>query len=150
MATKDEMVKALKGLGVTESESKIEGILPLKGDEKATDLADILKRAKAATGSDSSSNQNSAQDTEGTVLVWVKGRSYINDKERINAGLYRIALPVPARLAKSPADVVEVFADAISSRKLTEIAKWSGISHPEDYKDDELLAKITISELKPF
>lgn len=153
MANQKDNLEALAKLGITASESKVEGILPLRGDESAKEVADILKAAKAATKeSGSSSNQSDEQaDTEGTVLVWVKGRTYINEKERIDGGFYRLALPLPDRLTKSSSDVVEVFANGIPPRKLAEVAKFCGVSHPEDYKtDDELLAKIVTSELKPF
>lgn len=148
MASQKDNLKALAEMGITTEGSKVEGILPLKGDESAKEVADILKAAKAKVKeSASSSNQNSAPSKK--LLVWVKGRTYINESQRINAGFYNLDV-LPDRLAKSPTDVVEVFADGIPPRKLTEIAKWSGVSHPEDYEDDELLAKITISELKPF
>ena len=148
-----ENIAALAKLGVTTDKSDVDGILPLKGDEKAPKLADILataQKAVAEKGGNSSSHQNSAENTGELVYVWLKGRSYINDKERVDAGFYKLALPLPDRLAKSPASVVEVFANGISPRKLTEIAKWSGVVHPEDYDDDELLSKIAVADWKPF
>lgn len=147
MASQKDNLKALAEMGITIEGSKVDGILPLKGDESAKEVAGILKAAKAKLKETAgSSNQDSAT---GKLLVWVKGRTYINETQRIDAGLYRLDV-VPERLAKSPTDVVEVFANDIPPRKLTEIAKWSGVSHPEDYEDDELLTKITIKELKPF
>lgn len=150
MATIKELKKELNGLGVNEKESKLEGILPLKGDEKVADLEAILTAAKVVVGDapKGSSNQNN-DSASSTILVWVKGRTYINDTQRIDGGLYRL-VNVPERLAKSSSDVVEVFADSIPPRKLTEIAKWSGVSHPEDFEDAQLLEKIVVSELKPF
>lgn len=152
MATQKDNLAALAELGITTEASAVEGILPLKGDESAKTVADILKAAKAAVEAAGSSNQNSATapSAEGTVFVWVKGRTYINDVQRIDGGFYKMTLPLPDRLAKSPASVVEVFANDIPPRKMTEIAKWSGVTHPEDYKDDQLLAKVTVSDWKPF
>lgn len=147
--TKPETIKALNKLGITEAESKVEGILPLTGEETAKELSDILAKANEVTGS-SSSNQNSEQaDSDGLLFVWVKGRTYINDKERVDAGFYKIPA-LPERLVKSPATVVEVFTGVIPPRKLTEIAKFCGVTHPEDFNDDELLAKITVTDWKPF
>lgn len=154
MASQKDNLAALAKLGVTQAESKVEGILPLKGDESAKDVADILKAVKAKVAhveNTSNKDEPEADAAQGdTVLVWVKGRTYINDKERVDGGFYRVALPLPERLAKSPTTVVEVFADDIPPRKLTEIAKWLGIAHPEDYKDEDILAKMVSGPLKPF
>lgn len=149
MASQKDNLKALAALGITVGGSTVEGILPLKGDESASQVAAILKAAKAAIKPAQGSSQ-SAASTEGTVLVWVKGKTYINDTERVNPGFYRLPVPLPVRLSKSPTSVVEVFEDAIPPRKMTEIAKWSGVAHPEDYQDDELLAKIGLTVWKPF
>lgn len=153
MASQKDNLAELTKLGVTQEASAVEGILPLKGDESATQVADILKATKKAIkDAKGADNQDDADesDADGKVLVWVKGRTYINDTQRIDGGFYKIALPLPDRLAKSPTSVVEVFADEVPPRKLTEIAKWSGIAHPEDYKDNELLAKIIVTDWKPF
>ncbi len=163
MASIKTNLEILAKLGVTKEGSTVEGILPLKGDEKAADIEKIVKaaqeavaKAEAAKGGDqgganSSSNQNNADvAAASTVLVWVKGRTYISDTQRIDGALYRLTLPLPARLLKSSRDVVEVFTDAISPRKLSEIAKWSGLAHPEDYTDEQILDKIVVAELKPF
>lgn len=158
MATQDENLKELAELGVTKEDSKVEGILPLKGDETAAQVAEVLKAAKAAVKKAKEEAEKAAKAAEEAaaavpkdVLVWVKGRTYINDTQRIDGGLYRLILPLPSRLVKSPLAVVEIFEGDIPPRKLTEIAKWSGITHPEDYKEDAvLLAKITVAEFKPF
>jgi hypothetical protein len=154
MSKSTELLTALKGLGITNESSTVEGVLPLKGDETEAELKAILKAVKAAVKASSDTNQGNESDEEEvakvtTSLVWVKGRTYINATQRIDAGLYRLE-SIPERLAKSTRDVVEVFADVIPPRKLTEIAKWSGISHTEDYDDKQLLEKIVVADLKPF
>lgn len=151
MASQKDNLAELAKLGVTQEASKVEGILPLKGDESAAQVAEILKATKKALKDSGSSNQGGeSASTEGTVLVWVKGRTYINDTQRIDGGLYRLSLPLPERLVKSSADVVQVFADAIPPRKLVEIVKWAGVTHPEDFTDEQILEKIVVTELKPF
>ncbi len=155
MATQKDNLAALADLGITVEASAVEGILPLRGDETAKEVADVLKAAKAvsADAGAGASNQDSVATPAPSgdeVLVWVKGRTYINDKERIDGGFYKLSLPLPDRLAKSSSEVVEVFANDIPPRKLTEIAKKMGVTHPEDFNDKELLAKITVSDFKPF
>lgn len=149
MATKKDNLGALAKLGISTSESKVEGILPLTGEENADQIADILKAAKAATKDSGSSSNQSSADESGMLFVWVKGRTYISDTQRVDAGFYKIPL-LPERLAKSPVSVVETFTGVIPPRKLTEIAKFMGVTHPEDFSDDELLAKITLTDWKPF
>lgn len=147
MATQKDNLAELAKLGITNEASAVEGILPLKGDESATEVASILKNAKAILKK-SGNEGDEAENAEG-VLVWIKGRSYVSDTERVDAGLYRLPA-VPERLAKSPTSVVEVFADAIPPRKMTEIAKFMGVTHPEDFDDKDLLAKIVNPHFKTF
>lgn len=155
MASQKDNLKALADLGITTDASAVEGILPLKGDESAKDVAEILKNAKAILkaakeAAGQGGNEGGEDDAE-KVYVWVKGRAYVNAEDRVDGGLYLLAAnEIPERLAKSPTIVVEVFADGIPPRKMTEIAKWAGVTHTEDFSDEELLAKLTTPHFKTF
>lgn len=149
MASQKDNLAELAKLGVTQEASKVEGILPLKGEESAAEVADILKATKKALKDAAGSNQSGASEDAEVLYVWVKGRTYINDTQRVDAGFYKLP-SLPERLAKSPVSVVETFTGVIPPRKMTEIAKFMGVTHPEDFNDDELLAKLTIADWKPF
>ena len=128
--TKPELLKGLKELGVD-----------VTGEESYNDLKKLYSQHSKQGGSSSEKSQ--------TSLVWLKSRAYVDSKIRVDSGLYQLE-EIPERLVKLPSSICEVFADGvIPPRKLYEIAKWAGISHPEDKDDDELL-RVLISEYRPF
>lgn len=83
-----------------------------------------------------------------SYIVWLKNRSYIDETKRVEAGLYLVN-EVPARIAKLPADVVEVFENEVTSRKLATIARWAGLN-PDGIEDEEILSKLLSTEFLPF
>lgn len=129
-----ELKKRLKKLGVD-----------LTGEEDEAQLNELYSQAKDAPKG-SSSDENEASD-ENVVFVWLKGRAYIDDKQRVNAGFYKLS-ELPVRLSKLPTTVVEVFENVVPSKKLAKIALWCKVS-TDDRSDEEVLS-IVLSEWKPF
>lgn len=78
-----------------------------------------------------------AQPTKNGYIVWLKSRAYINDTERIDAGVYYFD-EVPQRLASMGKDVCVVFEGEVPSKELAQIARWSGVN-PDGRQTDELL-----------
>lgn len=82
------------------------------------------------------------------VLVWLKSRAYINDTERVEAGVYLVE-KCPERLARLKSDTCEVLAGEVNSRKIAQISRWAGLN-PDGMSDEELLSKLISPEFKPF
>ena len=116
----------------------------LTGDETPLQLSALLKKAKKGNTNGSSKDEKH----KGKVLVWLKGRAYVSDTKRLDAGVYQMN-EVPDRLAEQPSSVVVVFANGVPARDLYAIARWAGIAHPEEKTDEEIL-NIVIKEAKPF
>ena len=141
MATKEELQKELSELGIS-----------LTGDETPLQLVNLLRKAKkdqkGSNVSGSSNNDGKREANKGGTLVWLKIRAYISAKKRLNPGFYKMEV-VPDRLLKLSSDSVIVFKDGVPAREMTAIAKWAGIAHPEEKKDEEILS-IVLQEAKPF
>jgi len=157
---KKALISQLAELGITQT-SGTDKITPLTGEETVKELKAIFKlateHAEAAkkTGGDNKGKEGKAdkpaaqdKETKGGFIVWLKCRAYVNAKQRVNPGVYRYA-EVPERLRALTSDLCEIITGAPSARKLTQIAKWSGITHPEDLTDEVILSKI-VTEPKPF
>lgn len=125
MATNPNLIEEAKGLNIE-----------LTGTETEAQLKKLIKDAKKA-------NKGSGEGQ----YVWVKVRAYINDTQRVDAGLYLLS-EVPERFTKMTADVVKIFEETPSTRELSVIAKWAGLDAVE-LSDEEVLEKLT-SEFLPF
>ena len=91
--------------------------------------------------------ETKAPEKSGKSIVWLKIKAYISDKERLDAGVYKMS-SVPERLQKLSSNYCEIFNGGINSRKLAEMAKWAGITHQEDFANDsELLDRIITQSL---
>jgi len=119
-----------------------------KEEKAAAKAAKELESKKGAKGQ-VPSVEGKTEVKANKVLVWLKNKAYVNDTERVNAGVYLLD-ECPARLAKLPVSVCEVLSTEVNSRKIVEIAKWSGLSHPEDYSDEEILSKVISPKFAPF
>jgi len=73
-------------------------------------------------------------------ILWLKSTAYVNDEQRLDAGLYAIE-KVPVRLTKLPATVVEIFSGTVPSKKIAQIGRWAGLN-PDGMKDKEILTKV--------
>lgn len=120
---------------------KVSGV-SLTGKENYKELQALLKENAGADVKSSNSIE------KGNLIVWLKSRTYIENNLRLDAGIYSMS-EIPARISKLPSNLLEVFDSAVPARKLAAMAKWAGITHPEDYSDEELLEKV-VSEPKPF
>lgn len=132
MANKTDLAKEAKKLGIT-----------LTGKETAKELEALITEKKGGAGS----NTGAQSSKKGAVYVWVKDRSYINESQRVEAGLYLLS-DIPERFSKM-GSAVEVLGSEVSPRKLGEIAKWAGAKDDREATDEELLEKL-VSVFKPF
>lgn len=90
-----------------------------------------------------------SNDGEGSrYIVWLRTRAYINDTERVDAGVYAYD-EVPERFRKLPRRSVVVYEGHLPTRELKEIARWAGVN-PDEYSDDAELEAVIVSEPKPF
>lgn len=127
--------------------------VPFSEDAKAKDLEKLLKDTKAEAKKLAQTNK-SDEDNEDTdevatkFVIWLKSKAYINETQRVDAGLYIVDV-VPPRLSKLNADACEVFENEVPSKKLAKIARWAGIN-PDGVEDEEILEKVLKSELKPY
>lgn len=131
--SKKEIIKELKKLKVEFNEN-----------DKVEVLEELLNDAKGQTPNAVGKTQIKADK----VLVWLKGRAYINDKERVDAGLYLLD-ECPERLAKLPNTVCEVLSTEVNSRKIAQIARWAGMN-PDGMDDEEILSKVISPTFAPF
>jgi uncharacterized protein (DUF1786 family) len=125
MATNPNLIEEAKGLNIE-----------LTGTETEAQLKKLIKDAKKA-------NKGSGEGQ----YVWVKVRAYINDTQRVDAGLYLLS-EIPERFTKMTADAVKIFEETPSTRELSVIAKWAGLDAVE-LSDEEVLERLT-SEFLPF
>lgn len=101
------------------------------------------------TTDESKKNSKKTENANRKVVVWLKNTSYINDTQRLDAGVYPMD-EVPHRLKISGKRDVEIFENGIiPSKKLNQIGEFCGLKHPEDMEDEEILAKI-ISTPQPY
>lgn len=136
--TKPEVIAELTALGVKFDENA-----------KSADLQKLLKEAKAKAEKGNSGENTQKNDApKGEVIIWLKSRAYINDTQRVEAGLYLVD-EVPARFKKLQADACEVFEGEVPSRKLAHIARWAGMN-PDGVEDEEILEKLLSTEFSPF
>lgn len=126
-----------------------------KGAKKEVEEEVIDKGAKAEvenTDEEIVENKKNSKNTESAnrkVVVWLKNTSYVNETQRLDAGVYAFD-EVPHRLKISGKRDVEIFEDGIvPSKKLNQIGEFCGLKNPQDMEDEEILAKI-ISEPKPY
>lgn len=152
MATQIELQNELKKLGVK-----------LTGDENYRELQALLKTAREqaekgdeADKKDKDDKKDGAENAAASqaaksapvesVYVWVKSRVYVDDKKRIEPGLFIFddfsAYP---RLARAHGNAVEIFEGSIPALKLAEIAKWCGVN-PDKYRSsDEKLLELIVT-----
>lgn len=98
----------------------------------------MAKRNQNSAGAD---NVGGAETTKKeTFFIWLKNTAYINDKQRVGAGVYKVA-SVPERLRRFDANTVEIFEKVIPSRTLAKVARWAGIN-PDGIEDEEILEKV--------
>ena len=132
--TKIETITELKKLGVE-----------FDPNAKASDLAELLKI--------STEDGDSKEQTGGKVLVWLKTRAYIADRQRIDAGVYLVSADkITDRLKKLGAsDCVIYQENDVPVELLSQIVKFHGIDASK-MKAAELTEKvmgsIAISEFK--
>lgn len=124
-----------------------------KEAEKAQKIAEkeAVKANKTATNGAEGSTPKAVGKTgikAEKVLVWLKGKAYVNDTEMVKAGLYLLD-KCPDRLAKLPTSVCEVLSTEVNSRKIAEIARWSGMN-PDGVSDEEILSKCISPTFAPF
>ena len=94
-------------------------------------------------------NQNAAiGGSKKKIYLWLKSRAYVNEKERLDGGFYIISKEYP-RLKNATPLLCEIFVGDVPSRKLAEIAQWSGID-PNKYRDDDELQDLLTTQPKPF
>jgi hypothetical protein len=128
--------------------------VPFSEDAKAKDLEKLLKDTKAEAKKNADANKSDDEDNEDAdevstkFVVWLKSKAYVNDTQRVDAGLYIVDV-VPPRLSKLGADACEVFENEVPSKKLAKIARWAGIN-PDGVEDEEILEKVLKSEFKPY
>lgn len=127
-------------MAVTEKVAKLQEELTALGvafEATATEaeLKELLKEAKKSA-------------KKNVVVFWLKSRAYVNDTQRVEAGLYKLT-EMPERFKKLGADAIEIFEKDINSRQLARIAQWSGID-PIGADDEELFEKMVVTELVPF
>lgn len=137
MATNTEVIKKLQ-------DELTEMNVSFTQENTVDELKAILKNAKA---------EAKKLEEKPDVILWVKNTSYINDKERVSAGVYLVK-DVPERLAKlsqSNPNAVEII-ESPTTVKIADLAKWAGMDTKGFSKDEEyvdLLSKIT-KELSTF
>lgn len=122
MATKTEQnIEILEKAGVA-----------LKGDENPLQISRMVRNLNKDTGAKPS--------TEGKFIVWLKIRTYVENDKRLECGVYMFDV-VPSRLLKLSATEVEVFEDAVPSKKVAHIARWAGIN-PDGVEDEDIMGKV--------
>lgn len=133
MATKPQMIEEAKKLGIE-----------LTGKETVKDLTGLIAKAKGVTVS------GKVQLSGNNVILWLKNRAYVDDKQRVNAGVYLIDRnDVPDRLARLKSSDCEVLTTDVNSRKVAQIARWSGIN-PDGLDDEEILSRVLSTDFQPF
>ena len=109
----------------------------------------MAKGAKKTVVSGSANTEAPKTESKGqSGYVWLKNKSYVDDKSQVNAGLYLLDV-IPERFYKLDKSSCEIFTDTISARKLVEISKWAGVKHPEDYNDEQIV-ELLVKEFVPF
>jgi hypothetical protein len=145
--TTEKLIEEAKTLGVE-----------LTGKETYKELTILVSDAKKAN-KEAGEGENKEEENKGKAntgknpekmrIVWLKNRAYINATQRVDAGVYMLAVSeIPERLVKLPASACEVLPSEVKSRKIAEIARWSGIN-PDGLDDDEILGKVLSFELIP-
>jgi len=102
---------------------------------------------KTQNSSGASTGGSAGEAKKETFFIWLKNIAYINDKQRVGAGVYKVA-SVPERLRRFDATTVEIFEKEIPSKVIAKIARWAGIN-PDGVEDDEILDKV-VSDFKPI
>ena len=110
----------------------------LKGDESALQIYQMVQKL----GKDSSLADTKTQATTGNFIVWLKSRAYVDDKVRLECGVF-ILNEIPARFSKLTSATVEVFENEVPSKKVAQIARWAGIN-PDGVEDEEILSKVIV------
>lgn len=118
-----------------------------KTQEEKDAIAAKKKAAADAKAAKEAERGTTEQATE--KIVWLKNRAYIDDKQRVESGVYIVVGALPDRLSKLKSDGLEVFEGEVPSRKLAEIARWAGLN-PDGMDDEEIFEKVVSSEFKPF
>lgn len=101
-----------KSLATLQAEAKALEI-ELTGEETVADLTEAIKIKK---------DEIKEANKSVTFFYWVKIKTFINDTETIEPGLYRSEKEI-ARLAKSSNDYVETYEGEISDHELFKIAE---------------------------
>jgi len=107
----------------------------------------MSKRNQNSAGANAGANAGEGAETtkKQTFFIWLKNTAYINDKQRVGAGVYKVA-SIPERLKRFDATTVEIFEKEIPSRIVAKIARWAGIN-PDGVEDEEILSKV-VSDFK--
>lgn len=92
------------------------------------------------------STANTPKEKVVLQYVHLKGKAYITDKLRLDAGFYH--MEVPERLARHSKDIVEIY-DEPSLMVLVDIARMYGVTVGENPKASELIEKL-VTEAVPF
>jgi len=111
----------------------------LKGDESPLQIYQMVQKFDK----DGSLADMKTQTTEGNFIVWLKSRVYVDEKMRLECGVF-ILNEIPARFSKLPTSVVEVFENEVPSKKVAQIARWAGIN-PDGVEDEEILSKVLVT-----
>lgn len=112
-----------KSLATLQAEAKALG-LELVGDETVADLTEAIKIKKDEDAKNSATDPDPKPKAKKSVVFfyWVKIKTFINDTETVEPGLYQSEKEIE-RLKKSKAEYVETFEDEISERELFKIAE---------------------------
>ena len=150
MASKKELIAEAEQLGID-----------LTGDESITELREKITEAQEGNGAGGDQVDTGpksekpkakpvkAQTKVDFPLVWLKTRAYINDRERLNPGLYtRLEMTERLEMLSRRSSALEVL-EEVSFEKLFEIAETFGIKKPQRFKEEELL-QMLVSEPRPF
>ena len=100
---------------------------------KLEDLTALLKE----------NTPNEQADTEGKTFVWLKVRAYIDEKTRLEAGVYIVEDSlVTSRMKVAGTDVIEMYPiDEVPVEVLNKTAKLAGIK-TDSMKTDDIKAKV--------
>lgn len=118
------------------------------GKNEVVASAEEIEIFKAQSNKASGANAPQATEKKNVFFIWLKNTAYINDKDRIGAGFYKVS-KVPERLLKLRKSVVEIFEEEVPSRVVAEIARWAGIN-PDGVKDDNEILEKVITPFTPI
>lgn len=119
--------------------------IELKGDEKEEDIKNLISE-KNNEDNDSKDSDDDKKSKSKAIFYWVKIKSFINDSETIEAGLYKTNEP-NERLGRSRKEYVETFMGEIPAETLYKIAKLYRVATFENNGEKQRPAKDILEEL---